>query len=71
MTLKQCYIELLNRILNKNNLVENYLENMGEQIDFSFDSIFELEKDDCLGADLVETTNTPMPNKLRWCFLTL
>lgn len=54
MTLKQAYIELLNRILKNNNLVENYFENMGEQISFSFDKINELECDEEICADLDE-----------------
>lgn len=54
MNLKQSYIELIKRILKNNNLVENYLENMGEQIVFSFDNIDELANFDQFKDDLVE-----------------
>ena len=54
MTLKESYIELIKKILNNNNLVENYLENMGEQISFSFDNIFEMTQDQNINTDLLE-----------------
>lgn len=54
MNLKQAYVELLERILKNDNLVENYLENMGEQISFSFNDIELLENDSEVCADLDE-----------------
>lgn len=54
MTLKQAYIELLNRILKNDCSVENYLENMGEHISFSFNNIEEVENDKQICADIDE-----------------
>lgn len=54
MTLKESYINLMENILNNNNLVENYLENMGEQTTFSFESIYEIEKDKTICRDIDE-----------------
>lgn len=54
MTLKESYINLMKNILNNNNLVENYLENMGEQTSFSFESVKELEKDEIVCKDIDE-----------------
>lgn len=54
MTLKESYINLMEKILKNNNLVENYLENMGEQTTFSFDSIKEIENDNAISEDINE-----------------
>lgn len=66
MTLKQSYIALLKKILQENNLVENYLENMGESITFDFDKIDELKSDKRIADDLPEMEKvffTNQPNK--------
>lgn len=66
MTLKQSYISLLKKILQENNLVENYLENMGESITFDFDKIDELKRDKRIADDLPEMKKvffTNEPNK--------
>lgn len=54
MTLKQSYINLMSKILKSNNIVENYIENMGEQITFSIESIHELETDTSVCKDINE-----------------
>lgn len=54
MTLKQSYIALLKKILQESNLVENYIENMGENISFDFDKIDELKNYKRIADDLPE-----------------